>query len=415
MFTYRWQLVAALFFAAGLNYADRTSVSVVFPLLRSELGLSDVALGGIGSAFLWAYALGSPWAGVLADRWPRGRLILVSLAAWSAITLLTGFAANYWHLIGMRVLLGLGECLYLPAATAMLADYHGTATRGAAMGLHSAGLNVGMIVGGVATGYLGDHYGWRPGFFALGGLGLVLALLCTRVLLRPAPRGEQRAPAGSRRPVSSLPRDLRALAGIPSYWVIAGKAMLSAVGIWIFLNWLPLYFRETYHMSLAGAGFSGTFALQVAATAGVLLGGLLSDRCAARDRRSRMLLHGFCYVAAAPFLLVFMGQASVMVVSSCVFGFSFFRNLGQSNENPLLCDVVPPTLRSTAIGLSNFLNTFAGGLGVLLAGVLKRDLSLGGVFVAVAVVMLAAAVLLFTGYRFFLGRDLARRDSIRLG
>lgn len=412
---YRWRLLGALFCAIALNYADRTSISVVFPLLRGELNLSDIALGGIGSAFLWAYAAGSPLGGVVADRWPRGQVILISLTAWSAVTLITGLAGQYWHLIGMRALLGLAECLYLPAATAMIADHHGTATRGTAMGLHSAGLNLGLIAGAVSTGYLGDRYGWRPGFFVLGGLGLILALLCRGVLLRPAGSGAASAAAPARRPLSALPRDLRALAGIPSYWIVAGKAMLSAVGIWIFLNWLPLYFRETYQMSLAASGFSGTFSLQIAATAGVLAGGWISDRFAARDRRYRMLLHGLCYLAAAPFLLVFLGRASVTAVSACVFGFSLFRGLGQANENPLFCDVVPPPLRSTALGVSNFLNTFSGGLGVLLAGVLKRRLSLGGVFACIAALMLAGAALLVAGYRFFLGRDLARRDSIRLG
>lgn len=409
---FRWVLVVALFCAATLNYADRSSISSVFPLLRSELGVSDVALGGIGTAFLWTYALGSPFAGMLADRFPRGRVLLFSIVAWSVVTVGTGLAADYWQLAGSRVLLGLAECLYLPAATAMIADYHGTRTRGLAMGMHSAGLNLGLIAGGVTAGYLGDHYGWRPGFFVLGAAGLLLALLAAPLFLNPAAPTESK-PEPSR-PLSALPADLRTLAGIPSFWVLVVKSALTSIGLWIFFNWLPLYFRETYHLSLTASGFTGTFALQAAAITGVLLGGVVSDYVARRNRRNRMLFQCFCYLFSAPFLLAFLGKPEVLFISLCVFGFSLFRGLGQANENPLLCDVVPAALRSSAIGISNLLNSLSGGMGVLLAGVLKREFSLGGVFAATAIFMVAAAAVLWVGYRFFLERDMLRADA-RIG
>ena len=59
---------------------------------------------------------------------------------------------------------------------------------------------------------------------------------------------------------------------IPSYLILVAEAMLQATGLWTFFNWLPLYFTETFHMSLAGSGFSGTFMLQVAAVVGITLG-----------------------------------------------------------------------------------------------------------------------------------------------
>ncbi|MBL8231741.1 MAG: MFS transporter [Bryobacterales bacterium] len=406
---YRWILAATLFLAAGLNYADRTSISVVFPLLKSELGISDLALGGLGSAFLWAYAIGSPLAGALADRWHRGRVLLSSLVLWSLITAATGLASGYWQLAGSRVALGLAECLYLPAATAMLAQYHAPATRGLAMGLHSAGLNLGLIAGGVAAGYLGDHYGWRQGFFLLGGAGIVLAAFALPVFLRP-PSPEETVPAAVReaRPLSALPGDLQVLASIPSFWILALKSMLVAIGTWIFFNWLPLYFRETYQLSLTASGFTGTVSLQLAATIGVLGGGAVSDACARRGQRYRMLFQSSCYLLSAPFLLAFLGKPSVAMLSVAVFCFALLRGLGQANENPLICEVVPERLRSSAIGVTNLFNTLSGGTGVLLAGFLKRDFSLGGIFAAIAVLMLAASALLWFGYRYVLARDLER-------
>lgn len=72
----KWRMVAVLLSIAGLNYADRTAISSVFPLIRRDLGMSDVALAATGSLFLWSYAIGSPFAGYLADRLSRSRLIV---------------------------------------------------------------------------------------------------------------------------------------------------------------------------------------------------------------------------------------------------------------------------------------------------------------------------------------------------
>ena len=79
-----WRPLIAMCCIAALNYADRTAISAVFPLLRADLGLSDTALGAVGSTFLWTYAVVSPFAGQLSDRFPRGRVILLSLffGAW---------------------------------------------------------------------------------------------------------------------------------------------------------------------------------------------------------------------------------------------------------------------------------------------------------------------------------------------
>jgi MFS family permease len=98
------------------------------------------------------------------------------------VTLGTGFASGLASLLVMRVLLGVFESMYLPAATALLASHHDTSTRGTAMGLHSVGLNFGVVAGGTFTGYLADHFGWRAGFLVLGAAGLLVAAAAQRVL-----------------------------------------------------------------------------------------------------------------------------------------------------------------------------------------------------------------------------------------
>ncbi len=318
---YKWQVVGVLFWAAALNYADRTAISSVFPLLRSELGASDVALGAVGSFFLWSYALGSPLAGYLSDRLSRSRLIVWSLVSWSVVTFLTGLAANVPQLLSLRVLLGLAECLYLPAAIALIADHHATGTRGTAMSLHIAGLHFGLVAGGTFAGYLGEHWGWRSVFFVLGTLGLVGALVAG-VVLRDgdawAPEGALQHSSASR--LYSAWQSLVALARVSTYLILLGEAMIVSIGTWIFLNWLPLYFKERFQMSLAGAGFSGTV-LQVAALVGIVVGGHFSDQVARRSLRRRMLLQSALYLVAAPFLFAFLGRPNFALLMVCILSF----------------------------------------------------------------------------------------------
>ncbi len=109
--------------------------------------------------------------------------------------------------------------------------------------------------------------GWRADFFILGGVGLLLALFASFILC-DAPSSES-----SR----ELPPDWRGvgqLLRMPAYVAVILGAMLIAIGTWVFLNWLPLYFYDRFHLSLALAGLSGSSMLQLAAIIGAVVGGL---------------------------------------------------------------------------------------------------------------------------------------------
>lgn len=409
----RWRLVAFLAVAAAVNYADRTAMSAVLPALRAEFHLSDVSLGLLGSGFLWAYALASPLAGSLADRFSRSRLVVVSLVAWSFVTALLGAAQGFSALLALRVLLGITECLFLPAAFALIAQQHGLGTRARAMGMISIGVNGGMVLGGSSAGYLAEHWGWRSAFWVFGVVGILLALLGRRFL----PRAPATAPVVTEPPKPKGPvlwTTLRYLARVPSYYALIFESMLSGMGMWIFFSWLPLFFRDSFGMSLAQAGFAGTFMLQACVLIGIVVGGWISDRLARRGPERRLLAYGTCYLIAAPSLLLFLTNPSFGVIVAAISIFSLFRGLGQVNDNPTLCEIVPAQLRSTAIGLMNACATGAGGCGVLLAGVLKGTFGLQTIFACVAGLFVLAGIGLLLVYRFAAANDIRRAREAEL-
>lgn len=404
-----WSIVFMLFAVACLNYADRTAISSVFPLLKSELGLSDLQLAALGSSFLWTYAICSPFAGMLADRYSRTRIIIYSMIAWSAVTIATGYSRDAQDLIMLRVLLGVAESAYLPAAIALIADHHPPGSRGAAMGLHLCGLNLGLVAGGGLAGYLGEQHGWRFSFLVLGAAGFVLAAVASRVLRDgPKPLIQKDKDNAAGPPVRA---QLLRLLRTPTYLIVITEAMTIAIGVWMFFNWMPLYFRETYGMTLAAAGLSGTMTLQLSASLGILIGGFLSDRIARGGAPRRMLFMALSYLLSAPCLLVFYGESPVLMVSAAVVLFSFGRALAASNEDAILCDVLPRASRATALGLINTMNCLAGGVGIMIAGFLKNDVGLSSIFAGVSVLVLFAGIVSLIGYWRFLPRDIQRLKS----
>ena len=170
--TYRWQVVAMLWLVCFFNYAVRQAIYAVFPLIASEFGFDKVQLGLIGSAFMWVYAGGAPFAGFIADRVKRVHLILGGCIFWSFVTVATAWCSKLWHFVAVRAAEGLGETFYFPASMSLTADYHGPETRSRAFAIHQSSVSIGTILGSWLGAVLAEWYGWRAGFFLFGTAGL---------------------------------------------------------------------------------------------------------------------------------------------------------------------------------------------------------------------------------------------------
>jgi MFS transporter, Spinster family, sphingosine-1-phosphate transporter len=414
MISQPWRVALFLFVAAGLNYADRTALSSVIPPLRQELGATDVQVGLFGMFFLWSYAIASPFAGNLADRFSRSRIVLWSLVAWSLITVCTGFAQSVFWICVLRVALGITESLYLPAAGALLGDHHPPASRGKAMGFHILGLNLGLVLGGSAAGVMAEHFGWRLGFWVLGGLGLLLALVSRWFLSDGPVQPTTFVPnAGATSPPkTSASHAWRYLLRVPTFYCLLVSAMVAGVASWIFLSWLPLFFSENYGMKLGAAGLAGVALYKAPVFIGIALGGWLSDRIIRRNPRGRALIKGLSFIASAPFLFLFIGAPTFTVVAVAMVASSIVRAVGTPSEHPIICEVVPPQFRSTAIGIFNTCGTAAGGFGVLLTGIFKKDLGLNVIFGASSFLYILAGIMMLLAYWFSMARDIARADAV---
>jgi MFS family permease len=358
--------------------------------LKESIPMTDAQFGLLTSIFLWVYGALSPFAGFLADRFKRSHVIMISLLVWSVITWLSGQAQTFEQLLLARALMGVSEACYIPAALALIADYHHGRTRSLATGLHMSGIMVGSGLGGLG-GWIADHHDWRFAFTLFGLAGIVYAVLLL-FFLRDAPR---QATQTEDKPVV-LREAATSLLSQKSFWLIACYwGLLGLVG-WFVVGWLPTYLQERFSLSQGVSGLSATGYVQAGAVVGVFLGGFLADRWSAKDPRGRIWVTMAGLLIAAPGLLL---AANTSILALALGGMTLYgltRSFADSNTMPILCLVVNPKYRATGYGILNFFGTLVGGATIYLAGALKdAHVPLSGIFQVTAICLVGCAALLW--------------------
>jgi len=388
-----WLVVALLWGVALLNYLDRLMITTMRDSLRQAIPMTDSQFGLLTSVFLWVYGGLSPLAGFFADRFSRSRLIVISLLVWSAVTWLTGHAQTFEQLLAARAIMGISEACYIPAALALIADYHRGPTRSLATGVHMTGISVGSALGGVG-GWLAERSGWSHAFSLFGVIGIGYAVVLALVLRDPpaeaaAARAERSSHgADFRRALLQLARD-RTFLLLVLFW-----GLLGATG-WVIVSWMPTYFNERFQLGQGAAGFSATGYLFSAALGGLLFGGAWADRWSRRNRRARILVPMIGLLIAAPVVVVAARSDLLVVAIGGLMVYGFTRSFSDSNMMPILCMTVDARYRATGYGVLNMFSCLAGGLGTYGGGYLKdHHVGLSMIFQLAAVLVAVCGVVL---------------------
>ncbi len=377
-----WLVVALLVPVALLNYLDRQMLAAMkFSVMRDipDIGL-EANWGKILALFKWVYACLSPIGGYLADRYSRRHVIAGSLFVWSAVTWATGHVTTYEQLLAARAVMGVSEAFYIPAALALIADFHLGPTRSRAVGLHQMGIYVGVILGGF-SGYVADSptLGWRAAFDACGVVGIVYALPLFLLLRNPG------RPAGL--PESSRPSPghaVRELFGNRSFILLVLYFTLPALAGWVVRDWMPAILKTEFGIGQGKAGVSATLYWQVAAIVGAVTGGWLADGWMKHSPRGRIFVSalGMSLIVPAMFGVGYAPQTGLLWVAIAFLilfglGWGFF----DCNNMPILCQIARPELRATGYGIMNLVSISCGGFADWGFGVLRdRQVPLFGIF-----------------------------------
>lgn len=392
---YPWLVVALLWVVALLNYMDRQMLSTMQDAMKLdivELQKAE-AFGALMAVFLWIYGLVSPFAGVVADRVSRKKLVVGSLFVWSAVTYLMGYASDFTQLYWLRALMGVSEALYIPSALSLIADWHEGKSRSLAIGIHMTGLYVGQAVGGFGA-TIAATFSWHSTFYWFGIIGIAYSVVLA-LLLHDKPKT---AAIASPDPATlmkkeSLWRGLSVVLSTWAFWVILIYFAVPSLPGWATKNWLPTLFADNLGLEMAQAGPMSTITIAASSFVGVLLGGVLSDKWVLRNIRGRIYTSAIGLGMTIPALVLLgFGHSVVAVVGAgMLFGIGF--GMFDANNMPILCQIISAKYRATAYGIMNMVGVFAGAAVTHLLGKWTDGGNLGMGFAVLGGIVIVALVL----------------------
>ena len=395
-------LVAYMWVAYFLNYCDRQAISAMFPVLRSDLGMTDFQLGLTGSIFLWVYGLGCPIAGQLADKFSKRLLVVLSLGVWSVVTVATGLATSAVMLLALRAAMGISESLYMPAAVALTANAHPPERRSRAVALLTTAQIAGTVCGSWFGGWMAQQGQWREAFFVLGGIGLVYAVPYFLFLRTVRERVERDAPKDRKR------HALVVVIRVPTILILCVVFPAFVFGLWLLYVWLPNFLFEKFDLKLADAAFTATVFLQTATLVGLLCGGILADMLYLKTKAARLYLMMASLLLCAPCLYAIGNSESLNATRLAASAFGLFGGFFMGNIFPAAFEVVPADTRASAVGLLNFCGALASGFAPLLVGIWKKTIGVERWLSYAAVLYLVAALVLIVGIHKLFQKDYER-------
>ncbi len=359
---YPWIVVALLWVVALLNYMDRQMLSTMKPSMQADIPelQSAANFGYLMAIFLWIYGFMSPLSGIIADKVNRKWLIVCSLFVWSAVTFAMGYASSFDQLYWLRAIMGVSEALYIPAGLSLIADYHSSGTRSLAIGIHMTGLYMGQALGGFGA-TIANTFSWQEAFHSFGIIGIVYSVVLI-FFLREKTVTDETVPIHTETGNKKTPllKGLALLLTNISFWIILFYFAVPSLPGWGVKNWLPTLFAENLGIDMSKAGPLSTITIACSSFAGVIVGGILSDRWVQKNLKGRIYTSAIGLALTIP-ALVLIGYGHTLVhIIGAAFCFGFGFGMFDANNMPILCQFVSRKHRATAYGLMNMTGVFAG-------------------------------------------------------
>ena len=414
-----------------INYVDRQVLAVLLEPIKQELHASDTAMGLLtGLAFALFYTTAGVPIARLADRGNRRNVIVWGVVVWSAMTAFCGLTRTFTQLAVARVGVGIGEAALNPAAHSLISDYFPPHRRATALAIFNMGGNLGVMLGFIAGGWIGETFGWRTAFMVVGLPGLAAALL-TRLTLREPLRGASDSQSDSQSDGQSdgqsdaaeVPRFREVVSFMlsrPTFGHVSLAAAFYVFAAYGCTIWGATFLIRVHGMSLAETGLWMGLVQGIGGGLGTFLGGYLADRFGQRDARLLVWIPALGGVLAVPLLGVFLfaptpalalaGYAPAMVFSLFFVGPSYSVVQGLARVRMRAQAAALVLLTMNLIGL---------GIAPLVVGALNDALSsrFGDEAIRYSLLVTAAASLWAVAHSLLAARTIredlaARRDGV---
>jgi predicted MFS family arabinose efflux permease len=292
------------------NFIDRQILVILQESIKGELGLSDTQLGLLtGLSFALFYvSLGIPIAR-LADRSNRRNIVSASLAVWSLMTAVSGFAQNFVQLLLARIGVGIGEAGGSPPAHSIISDYFPAEQRGTALSIYSMGIYFGILLGYIGGGMLDEYVGWRYALMILGLPGIIYALVLLFTVKEP-PRGLSDNKIEEEAPDESFGDVLKVLLSKKTFVFLALACGIHTIGNYGVGNFFAPFLARIHGMTAGEIGTWMGLSAGIGGMAGTFLGGFLGDKLAKIDIR------WYIWLAVIAELVNFIPHAGAIFLSN---------------------------------------------------------------------------------------------------
>ncbi|OUS92617.1 MFS transporter [Rhodococcus sp. NCIMB 12038] len=378
----RYTILAMIFAVTVINYADRATISIAGDSIQDEFGISSVTLGYIFSAFGWAYLIGQIPGGWLLDRYGAKKVYGWAIVTWSTFTVLQGFLGSFSMgtavglLVALRFLVGLTESPAFPGNSKIVSAWFPAKERGTAASIFNSAQYFSTIVFAPIMGWLVTAMGWEHVFTVIGGIGIALGLIWTKVIYSPRrhprlkkpefeyieaggalvdmdqPGQKQQAGSDQLRYMKLL------LTNRMTLGVFVGQFFITTI-TWFFLTWFPVYLVQERGMSILEAGFIAVLPA-ICGFVGGISGGLISDALlrlgwSLTRARKTPIITGLL-LATAIIGCNFVDASWLVVVLMCV---SFFgKGLGALGW-AVMADISPKEISGLGGGVFNTFGSVA--------------------------------------------------------
>jgi predicted MFS family arabinose efflux permease len=339
--------VLLLVFGLSLfNYIDRQVLYAVFPLIKTDLGLSDAKLGFLASSFMIVYMCFAPFVGYFGDRVRRPLIIGVSAIFWSVSTLFSGLIRSYSQLLLTRSAVGIGEAGYGTVCPSYLAEWFPLERRARIMALYALAIPLGSAIGYLLGGFLGQRFGWRNAFFIVAVPGMILGVLA--LFLQETPEKKQRS--------EHIPlMGYTALFKNRTFLLICLAQSVGTFSVGGLAAWMPSYFVRSFGVSVAKAGFLFGAVTVAAGLAGNFAGGWAADWLRKRTKRAYFVVGYLSFFLSIPFGVTAVLTDSLNMSLAMMFFAEFFIFAYSGPYHAAIVETVPVTMRSMAFALDIFL------------------------------------------------------------
>jgi multidrug resistance protein len=341
--------LVVLFAINLMNFFDRQIIGGVGEGIRREWGLSDTALGLLGTVFTLLYAVVGLPLGRLSDRNERRKILAGGVFFWSILTAASGVARNFSQLIIARLGVGVGEATCSPATTSLIGDLFPTTSRARAMAIWMLGLPLGLGLANGAGGWIAQHWGWRNAFYIAAAPGLLCAVAALRITEPKRGTVEEHAVGERRRDGNPFLLVL----SIPTMWWIIASGALHNFNMYALGAFVSPFLIRFHHMNLSSAGWTAAAVYGFSGIVGLVAGGALADQLYKTRVDGRLIVGTTAIAICAP--LMFLG---LMQAGGDVWSFALLMGTGcgvmyayYSTVYSTIHDVVEPALRGTAMAL----------------------------------------------------------------